>query len=132
MIGLAYQLQGVEAALQRLQALTAMQGLGDELEAAGDDMLPLVKAYPPERPSQRYVRQYMLRNSWRRGDAKRTGHAVEVDVSNPTEYGPPVMGDEQAEAFKDRWRPLRKIGETQRGAVRARVQAWALRTWRGG
>lgn len=128
---LSYTWQGMEEVQRRLSALAGMRGLDTELEAAADDILPTVRAYPPELPNQRYRRTFTLRDAWRRNAARRTGRSVVVDLGNPIEYGPDVMGDNQEPAFRGRWKPLRQIGQEQRGAVRARVQAWALRTWRG-
>lgn len=132
MADLSWQWQGIEEAQRRIQALAAQRGLDGEIEAAADDILPIARTYPAEVPGQIYRRRFYLQGNWTRGDARRAGGVVAVDIRNPTEYGEPVMGDEQAPAFKDRWKPLRTIGQEQRGAVRARCQAWALRIWRGG
>lgn len=128
---LSYQWQGIEVATQRISALADLRGLDSELEGAGDDIAKVARVYPPERPNQRYIRTFTLQRGWRRSPARRTGGAVEVDVSNPTEYAPDVMGENQKPYFVGRWKRLRQIGEDQRGALRARAQAWALRTWRG-
>lgn len=132
MIDLSCQIEGVDSALQRLGALESMRGLDAELEAEGDATLPALRTYPEERPGQRYVRKFRFRDSWKRQNARRGGSAVEVDVANPTSYGPYLVGDDQAPAHKSRWWKLRTVADEQRGPMRARVQAWALRTWRGG
>jgi hypothetical protein len=131
MIDLGYQFEGIDQTLARLAALREMRGLDTELEAAGDATLPKLRTYPPEVPKQRYIRKYRFRDSWKRQDARRVGGAVEVDLSNDTPYGPLLVGDEQAEPMKGRWWKLRTVADDQRGQVRARVQTWALRTWRG-
>lgn len=132
MIDLSYQLMGADEALRRLGALQSMHGLDMELEGVGDATLPKLRIYPPEVPNQRYLRKYKFRDSWKRRDAKRTGSEIEVDLDNPTSYGPYLVGDDQAPAHRGRWWKLRTVAEEQRGVLRARVQAWALRTWRGG
>jgi hypothetical protein len=129
---LSYQWQGIEEAIGRISALADLRGLDSELEGAGDDIAKEARVEPPERPNQRYIRKHKLSGSWHRSPARRTAGAVEVDVSNPTEYGPFVQGEDQAEIHRGRWKKLKTIGEDQRGAIRARVQSWALRTWRGG
>lgn len=132
MVDFSYQWQGLEDALRRVQALAGLHGLESELEATGDDIVQAAQDYPPERPGQRYARQYILRNTWHRGDPQRAGSTIAVDVTNPTAYGPFVMGEDQAEVHRGRWKRLRVIGQEQRGAIRARAQSWALRVWRGG
>lgn len=131
MITLTTQLDGVEVITQRLNTLSSLHGLDIELEGAGDDIVKEAAQEPPERPGQRYVRSHKLSGGWKRSAARRTGSAVEVDVTNPMSYGPFVQGEDQAEIHKGRWKRIKAIGEEQRGAIRARVQSWALRTWRG-
>lgn len=125
-------IQGLDDLRRRMDALTSMRGLEDELEDEGDAVVKAAQDYPPERPGQRYARSYLLRNSWRRADARRQGDSITVDVTNAAPHGPSVMGDEQASVHKGRWKKLRVIGEGRRAAVRARAQSWALRIWRGG
>lgn len=132
MIDLGYQFEGVEQVLARLSALRELRGLDSELEAEGDATLPVLRAYPPEVPEQRYVRKYRFRDSWKRQDARRTSKGVEVDLTNDTPYGPLLVGDDQAEPMKGRWWKLRTVADDRRGMVRARAQQWALRTWRNG
>lgn len=132
MIGLSYQLQGADVVEQRLAALAGLRGLDSDLEAVGADVVKVAQQEPAERPGQRYVRSHRLSGSWRRGDARRAGSQVLVDVTNDTPYGLFVRGDDQAEIHRGRWKKLRAIGEEQRGAMRARVQTWAIRVWRGG
>jgi len=129
---LSYQWQGIDEAIGRLNVLAGLHGLEGELEAAGDAIATEVRTEPAERPNQRYKRSHRLSGSWKRSNARRTGNAVLVDVTNDTPYGLFVQGDDQAEVHQGRWKKLRSIGDEQRGAVRARVQGWALRTWRGG
>jgi hypothetical protein len=129
---LSYQILGIEEAQRRLNALVGLRGLDSELEQGGDAIVTAAQIEPPERPGQRYRRSHRLSGSWRRTDARRAGSAVIVDVGNPTPYGPFVQGDDQAEMHRGRWKKLRTIADEQRGAIRARVAAWALRTWRGG
>lgn len=128
---LSYHWQGIEEAIGRVQRLAALEGLESELEAEGDEVVKEAQEYPPERPAQRYARQYILKNSWRRGDALQSGRTVRVDITNVAAHGPYVMGDEQADVHQGRWKKLRTIGEERKGALRARAQRWALRTWRG-
>jgi hypothetical protein len=125
-------IQGLDDLRRRMDTLTSMRGLEGDLEDEGDAVVKEAQDYPPERPGQRYARSFLLRNSWRRADARRQGDRVTVDVTNAAPHGPSVMGDEQAEIHKGRWKRLRVIGEGRRAAVRARTQAWALRIWRGG
>lgn len=129
---LSYQWQGIEDAMRRIGKLAAMDGLDAELEAAGDTIVSAAQVYPPERPGQRYVRTYQLRGGWKRTAARRSSRTIEVDVDNPVEYGPFVQGEDQAPIHQNRWKRLRAIGDDKRGEIRARVGAWALRTWRGG
>lgn len=123
---------GMDVVQARLAALSNLRGLDGELEATGDAIVTEAQDYPPELPNQRYVRTFKLRDSWRRMAAQRQGKSVTVNVSNPIEYGPDVMGEQQGFFFVGRWKRLRAIGEAQRGALQARARAWALRTWRGG
>ena len=125
-------IQGLDDLRRRMDALTSMRGLECDLEDEGDAVIKEAQEYPPERPGQRYTRSYLLRDSWRRGDAKRSGRRLVVDITNAVAHGPAVMGDEQADIHKGRWKRLRVIGTERAGAVRARAQAWALRVWRGG
>lgn len=128
---LSYQWQGIEEAIGRISRLTSLDGLESELEGAADDIIPVLKQYPSERAGQTYVRTYQLRDNWRKGAVQRIVRAVSVNIENPTAYGPFVMGEEQAEIHRGRWPTVRKIADENRGAVRARVGAWVLRTWRG-
>lgn len=128
---LSYQLQGVEEVLGRLGKLASLSGLESELESGADTILADVRVEPPERPGQKYVRSHRLSGSWRRTDARRSGGMVVLDVSNPTEYAPVVQGEEQAPIHRGRWKRLKAVGEEKLPAMRARVGAWALRTWRG-
>lgn len=123
---------GIDDAIARITRLASLAGLESELEAAADEILPDLKTYPPERPGQKYVRTFELRDTWRKSEAQRVVSAVSVNITNPTEYGPFVQGDDQAEVHRGRWSTVKKIADDRRGAVRARVQAWVLRTWRGG
>lgn len=132
MINLAYQIQGADVALQRLASLASTRGLDAELESVGDATLPKLRIYPPERAGQRYIRTFRFRDSWRRQGARRAGGGVVVDLGNPTLYGPDLVGDDQAPIHRGRWWKLRAVADEQRGLLRARVGAWALRTWRGG
>lgn len=129
---LSYAWQGIDEAQARLRALASLSGLDGELEAAGDTIATEARTEPPERAGQRYRRSHRLSGSWKRSNARRGGRSVIVDVTNDTPYGLFVQGDDQAEIHRGRWKKLRTIGDEQRGAIRARVGAWALRTWRGG
>lgn len=132
MIDLSYQLIGADVAIGRLSALRDMHGLDGELEGVGDDLLPKLRIYPPERLNQRYRRTFRFRDSWRRRGARRSGGSVTVDLENPTPYGGDLVGDMQGPFFVGRWWKLRTVAEEARPLVRTRVQTWALRTWRGG
>lgn len=125
-------IEGLDDLRRRLDDLTSMRGLEGDLEDEGDAVVKEAQDYPPERPGQRYARSFLLRNSWRRADARRQGDSVTVDVTNAAPHGPAVMGNEQADIHKGRWKKLRVIGEGRRAAARSRAQAWALRIWRGG
>lgn len=128
---LSYQWRGMEEAQRRIARLASLDGLAPELEAGADVIVAEARIEPAERPGQRYRRTHRLSGSWRRTDARRGGQAIRVDVENPVEYGPFVQGDDQAETHRGRWRKLKTIGDEQLPALRARVQAWAVRTWRG-
>ena len=129
---LSYTWLGIEEAERRISTLASLRGLDTELEVGADDIVSEARQEPPERPGQRYVRTHRLSGSWRRGDARRGGNAVMVDVTNDTPYALFVQGDEQAEIHRGRWKKLKTIGDEQRGAIRTRVQGWALKVWRGG
>ena len=129
---LSYDWQGIEAAAQRIARLASLSGLESELEAEGDAVVKEAQIYPPERAGQRYRRSEKLKGGWKRSAARRSGGAVEVDVFNPTEYGPFVQGEDQAPVHQGRWKKLKTIGEERRGELRTKVQGWALRVWRGG
>lgn len=128
---LSYQWRGIEDAQRRIQALAGLAGLESDLEIGADAIVTEAQIEPPERPGQRYVRSHRLSRSWRRTDARRAGRSVLVDVENPTEYAWWVQGPDQAEVHRGRWKRLKTIGDERLGAIRARVQGWALRTWRG-
>lgn len=128
---LSYSWQGIEEAQRRIMRLASLSGLESELETGADTIVEEAQIYPPERPGQRYVRKERLKRAWRRGDARRDGGSLVVNVTNDTPYGLFVQGDEQAEIHRGRWKKLRTIGEEKRSAIRARAQAWAIRTWRG-
>lgn len=129
---LSYEWQGLDAAQQRIAKLASLDGLDAELEAGADPIVTEAQQEPPERPGQRYVRSHRLSGSWKRSEARRSAGMVEVDVTNPTEYGPFVQGEEQAWMHKGRWKTIRRIGEDKLPQIKARVLAWAHRTWRGG
>lgn len=57
------------------------------------------KAYPPRRPGQTYVRTGRLANSWA---VDALGAGV-WSITNRTDYGVFVVGDEQAAVHKGRW-----------------------------
>lgn len=124
--------QGMDAVQTRLDALRQFQGFDSEFEAEGDEIVREAQIYPPEKPNQRYVRTFDLQGAWRRGDAARRGRTIEMVVANAMEYASDVMGDNQDQEFRGRWRKLRTIAEDRRGAIRSRAQAWALKVWRGG
>jgi hypothetical protein len=69
------------------------------------------KIYPPERPRQKYVRTYRLRDNWKIG--KSEGVKAGYSISNSTSYEPYVMGDaygnRQAWMHKGRWSLIRDI-----------------------
>lgn len=129
---LAYQWLGIEEAQRRLSALASLTGLDGELEAGADTIVTEAAIEPPERAGQQYRRSHTLSGSWKRSNARRAGRAIIVDVTNATPYGLFVQGEDQAEIHRGRWKKLRTIGDAQIGAIRARAQAWAIRTWRGG
>ena len=124
--------QGIDTVRARLEALAELRGLDTELESEGDLIVQEAQVYPPEKPNQRYIRTFLLRDSWRRKAATRSRGRVTVDVENPVFYSQDVMGENQDLEFRGRWKRLRTIGEGRIGPIRARAQAWALRTWRGG
>lgn len=129
---ISYTWEGLGEAQARIGRLASLGGLEGELEAEADAILPALKAYPPERAGQKYTRSYRFRDSWNKGQARRTGGGVELDLTNPTPYGPLLVGDNQARMHVDRWWKLRKVAEDRQGELRGRVQRWAIRTWRGG
>jgi hypothetical protein len=129
---LSYAWQGIEEAQHRLSALAGLAGLDSELETGADTIVTEAQAEPPERPGQRYARSHRLSGAWKRSDARRSSGSVIVDVTNDTPYGLFVQGEDQAEIHRGRWKRLKVIGDEQRGVIRARVQAWAVKTWRGG
>lgn len=118
-------------AIRRVTRLKNLEGLDVALEESANDVLiPDARQYPPERPGQRYVRQYRLRDGWNRTAVTRTQNAVRIVVRNQVSYAPNVVGKSQAAVHKDRWRTVQQIRDANEAPVRARVRAAVVRLGR--
>jgi hypothetical protein len=81
--------------------------------------------YPRERPKQKYVRTYTLRNSW---EVRATNSQWDrVNITNPTPYAGYVVGDnDQAWMHAGRWRTVTKnMMDNLAGALQAAKRAVA-------
>lgn len=122
----------IDHAIARMRRLASMDGLADALErAATDDVIPNAQQYPPERPHQKYIRTFMLRDSWSRTTPQRQGQGWRIVVYNPTDYAPDVVGNQQGLYFVNRWRTIRQIRNEVMPMVYARVAAAVRRVARG-
>lgn len=114
----------ISRAIRRLTRLKLLEGIDTALEeAANDIVIPDARQYPPERPNQRYVRQFRLRDGWNRTAVTRTRGGFRIVVRNQVEYAPDVVGPNQEHWFKNRWRTIRQIKNDNDPAVRAHLAA---------
>lgn len=86
------------------------------------------KAYPPKRPGQTYVRTGRLANSW----AVDQQGAGTWAITNRTDYGGFVIGDEQAAAHKGRWWQARPAIEEEIPTLTRDLSDEIERVWESG
>lgn len=86
------------------------------------------KAYPPKRPGQTYVRTGRLANSW----AVDAPGAGVWSITNRTDYGAFVVGDEQAAVHKGRWWQARPTIEEEIPTLTRDLSDEIERTWERG
>lgn len=121
----------IAAAIRRVTRIKNLEGLDVALEeAANDIVIPDARRYPPERPGQRYVRTFRLRDAWNRTQVTRSGNRLRIVVRNQVSYAPDVVGSNQEHWFKNRWRTVRQIRDENEPAVRAHIRAAVLRLGR--
>lgn len=115
---------GIGDTLRRLAALdrAALRPVVADILA---DIAHDAAVYPPELPNQRYVRTYRLRDGWldRAPDVRLAGDTLLGILTNPTPYGPDVMGDTQEPIFQRRWRTVDTISAAWEDRVAARIAA---------
>ena len=119
--------------IARLRRIARLDGVAPALdEAVKQLVIPDVKAYPPERAGQKYVRSYRLRDSWAAEKARRAGASVVAAATNPTPYARWVVGTtDQAAVHQGRWRTQRRIAEENTPRVRQALLRALARRWRG-
>lgn len=81
------------------------------------------RIYPPERPLQKYVRTFRLRDNWKISKASTAENGY--TISNTTPYTKYVMGSaygtEQAWMHVGRWTPTRDIMEEELALLPAEI-----------
>lgn len=65
------------------------------------------KPYPAKRPLQTYIRTGNLANRW--------AIVGGITIVNTADYAEPVVGDDQADAFVNRWWTARSVVEDESG-----------------
>ena len=115
---LSFDVSGAPETLRRLETLERTIDTTPPLSELSDAVLPILRAYPPERDGQRYTRTENLKRGWA---ANPSGTIITYE--NPVDYAGLVYSDEdQAEVHKDRWPKI--------STLRTRVLPVALNVYR--
>lgn len=130
MFGFDITITGDAAVLAKLAALARLDGVEAILNDEADTIIALGQDYPPERPGQKYVRTFDIRDSYRKEPVKRSGQAIEITIVNESEHAEPVIGRDQAPIHQGRWKKLKTIGEERLSVIRTAVQAAVVKSWR--
>ena len=110
----------------RLSALDQALDTTPPLDDLADVALPILRAYPPELPGQRYQRTGTLGRGWR---ASAAGAVITLD--NPVSYAGAVYGPNQRAIFAGRWPQKQQQVQGILPGVLAAYQEWAERMVRG-
>ena len=115
-MSLQIEIKGLDRLLKRLNNAKVKKELTEAMDKSVVVVHERAATYPPSGSSS-YRRTRRLGNSW---DMKVTALSGDIKgvVSNPTEYGPWVMGaDTQARVHKGRWATTTKIIEEKRQKI---------------
>lgn len=114
------ELRGHTEVIQHLGAIEQAIERTPPLDEVKNAAMPILQAYPPERPNQRYRRTEDLKKGW---SAKPEGSVITLD--NPVSYAGLVYSDDnQAEVHKDRWPTRSKLRTTIQPAIIEVYRAW--------
>jgi len=123
-INVSYSIMGATEVQRDLQKIR-LDALHAEIAAILGDMGEDAATYPPELPNQRYRRTNKLHDEWINAQPQfdLQGETLLATLTNPINYGPPVMGaDDQRAAFVGRWRTTDQIMDAWEARVAARVE----------
>ncbi len=91
--------------------------LSNVLAAQNARLRAIAQVYPAERPAQRYRRTFTLRDGWQDIAPTRSADGWQAGIENATAYGDYVMGDDQAQIHRDRWRTVDAIAAAEADAT---------------
>lgn len=124
MIAISYTTTGA-VEVQRDLARFRLDAIRGDIAGVLDDIAADAARYPQELPNQRYRRTYTLRDGWL--DSQPAFDADQDSLlavlTNPTSYGPEVMGaEDQRAVFAGRWRTTDAIMDAWEDRVAERVE----------
>lgn len=105
MVTLEAKLEGVDAAIAKLQALGVdlLDVVEDSLKRGGDRVENQMKEYPSQRPTD-YRRTNTLQHAWFADPVVRSGDQLRLNIGNKTKYAPYVQSQVmQANIHRGHW-----------------------------
>ena len=125
MISISYTVKGAEDIIRQLDGIRLDAIKGDVSDLL-DDIAADAANYPPELPSQRYVRTGDLGRGWTDSVPMLSGDATSLlaVLTNSVPYGPEVQGTEdQKSIFAGRWRTTDQIVSAWEERAAQRIEA---------
>lgn len=134
MVNLEVRIDGIDAAVSRLQGMGAdlLGIISPAILRGGYRTEAEAKEYPPQRPTD-YRRTNKLAQSWFTDPVVRSGDQVRLNIGSKLGYAPYVRSEErQAWMHRGHWRTDEEILNEQLGPVVEEMRVAILREAGGG